>query len=229
VTAHRPPGRRWQDNWGLKALSVMLAAGVWLYVNSQGQVTVNFAVPIEVVNLSADLVMADMAEETADVRVKGRESTLARVSSRHIHAYLDLAAATPGEQWVTLNPSDIKIAQPVEVTRVSPRQVRVRIEPRLTKAVKVVADVIGKPAPGRTVSRIVVDPPAVKLTGAESAFEGLTALPTQPVDVSGLAESVRREVRLDLRGRDLEFLEPHPLYVTINIGPGAGTEAAPAR
>jgi YbbR domain-containing protein len=225
----RARSRKWRDNWGLKGLSLLLAFGVWLYVNSQGQVTVNFAVPIEVVNLSPDLVLAEMTEESADVRVKGRENTLARISSRHIHAYLDLASATPGEQWVTLGPSDIKIAQPVEVTRVSPRQVRVRIEPRLTRPVKVVADVIGKPAPGRNVTRIVVDPPAVKVTGAESAFKGLSALPTQPVDVSGLAESVRREVRLDLRGRDLEVLEPHPLYVTITVSPGAGTEAAPAR
>lgn len=227
--SHRPPGRRWRDNWGLKVLSLVLAAGVWLYVNSQGQVTVNFAVPIEVVNLPPQLVLADMAEESADVRVKGRESTLSRISSRHIHAYLDLSAAIPGEQWVTLNPSDIKVAEPVEVTRVAPRQVRVRIEPRMTRPVKVVADVIGKPAPGRTVSRIVVDPPAVRLTGAESAFEGLTALPTQPVDVSGLAESVRREVRLDLRGRDLEIVGPVPLYVTITISPVAGPQAAPPR
>jgi len=225
----RQPGRKWRDNWGLKALSVALAVGVWLYVNSQGQVTVNFAVPIEVVNLASDLVLAEMTEESADVRIKGRENTLARISSRHIHAYLDLSAATEGEQWVTMGPSDIKIAQPVEVTRVAPRQVRVRVEHRLTRPVKVVADVIGKPAPGRRVTRIVVDPPAVRVTGAETAFKGLSALPTQPVDVSGLAESVKREVRLDLRGRDLEILEPRPLYVTITVSPGAGTEAAPAR
>lgn len=223
MTPAPPPRRhRWRDNVGLKLLSVALAAGVWLYVNSQGQATVNFSVAIEVVGLSPDLVLTDMSEESADVRVKGRENTLSRLSGRHVHAYLDLSAATPGQQWAALSPGDVKVPAPVEVTRVAPRQVRVRVAPRVTRPVKVVADVIGRPAPGRRVARIDVEPPAVTVTGADDAFKGLSALSTQPVDVSGLAESVRREVRLDLRGRDLEVLEPKPLYVTITISPGAG-------
>jgi YbbR domain-containing protein len=223
------PQRSWRSNLGLKVLSVGLAFGVWLYVNSQGQATVSFAVPIEVVGLAPDLVLAEMSENSAEVRLQGRENTLGRIGSRQVHAYLDLASVTPGEQYVSLGAADIKAPEPVEVARVSPRQVRVRIEHRVTRPVKVVADVTGKPAPGRHLVRIAVEPPAVSVTGAESAFKGLTALRTQPVDVSGLAESVRREVRLDLRGRDLDVQEPGPLYVTITISPGAGREAAPAR
>jgi YbbR domain-containing protein len=223
------PGRGgWRGNWGLKVLSVVLAFGVWIYVNSQGQVTVNFAIPIEVTGVPPSLVLSEMSEETVDVRVKGRESALARVASRSLHVYLDLSGVAEGEQWVTLSPADVKAAQPVEVTRVSPRQVRVRVEERLTRTVKVVADVTGEPMPGRKVAGIRVEPPAVTVTGAASAFEGLTRLTTQPIDLTGLTESIRREARLDLRGRDLEILEPRPLYVRITLSPNAAGGTAPA-
>lgn len=219
--AATPASRRdgWRGNWGLKALSVVLAFGVWLYVNSQGQVTVNFAVPIEVVGLAEDLVLSDMSEDTADIRVEGRENALSRLTSRHIHAYLDLTGIPPGEQWVPLTAGDVNVAQPVQVSQVAPRQVRVRVEHRVTRTLKVVADVSGSPAAGRKVTGIRVEPPEVTVTGAETAFRGITRLSTAPVDLTGLTESIRREVRLDLRGRDLEVLEPRPVYVRITVSP----------
>jgi len=215
------PGDTWRRNWGLKVLSVALAFAVWLYVNSQGQVTVNFAVPIEAVGLSPDLVLSDMSEATADVRVEGRENALSRLTSRHIHAYLDMSAVQPGSQWVSLTAGDVNVAEPVQVTQVTPRQVRVKVDKRVTRAVRVVADVSGSPAAGRKVTAIEVDPSEVTLTGAEDAFKGLTRLSTVPVDIGGLSESIRREVRLDLRGRDLEVLEGRPVYVRITVSPPA--------
>jgi len=213
-----------RGDWVLKLLSVALAFAVWVYVNAKGQVTVNFAVPIEVTQLSKDLVLADLTESTADIRVKGRESALARLSSRNIHASLDLSAVQAGEQWVSLTAADVEVDQPVEVTQVMPRQVRVRVEPRATRVLRVVADASGNPAPGHEVTAIRVEPPEVTVTGAESAMKGLTRLSTAPVDLTGLSESIRREVRLDLRGRDLEVLEPRPVYVRITVTSASATE-----
>jgi YbbR domain-containing protein len=222
VSPPAPPRRDgWRGNWVLKGLSVILAFAVWLYVNSQGQVTVNFAVPIEVTGLAQELVLSDMSEATADIRVEGRENALSRLTSRHIHAYLDLTGIQPGEQWVSLTAGDVNVAQPVEVTQVTPRQVRVRVEQRVTRTLKVVADVSGTPAAGRKVTGIGVEPQEVTVTGAKTAFRGITRLSTAPVDLSGLTESIRREVRLDLRGRDLEVLEPKPVYVRITVSPPA--------
>lgn len=209
----------WRRNLGLKLLSVVLAFVVWTYVNSQGLVTVNFAIPIEPKDLSADLVLTSLGEKSADVRLRGRESVLQRTGSPHIHVNLDLSGASAGEQWITLNPADVTVPEPLEVAQVSPRQVRVNVERRVTRPVRVVADVAGEPAPGFEVRGIAVEPAAVVMTGAETAFEGLSRLRTQPVDITGLRANMRREVRLDLGGRDLEILEGVPVYVTITINP----------
>lgn len=207
----------WRQNLGLKFLSVGLAFAVWLYVNSQGQVTVNFAVPIEPVGIADDLVLTDINAETADVRITARENTLSLITTHHIHAYLDLSQSTAGEQWITLGSPDIEVSRPVDVASVTPRQVRVRIEPRETRAVRLVADITGKPADGKKIAGIAVSPEEVTLTGAQSAFEGLSRLRTQPVDVSGIRQNQHREVRLDLGGRDLVRTEEMPVYVTITL------------
>lgn len=218
------PGDGWRHNWGLKALSVVLAFAVWLYVNSQGQVTVNFQVPIEVMDLPAEAILTELGEATADVRVQGRENALARLTSRHFHVFLDLSGVAPGQHSVPLTAGDVKVDEPVEVTQITPRQVRVRVERRVTRSLKVVADISGSPARGREVTAISVEPQEVTVTGAESAFRGITRLSTLPVDLSGLTESIRREVRLDLRGRDLEVLEGRPVYVRITLSPPGAPE-----
>ena len=209
--------KEWSHNLGLKVLSLALAFGLWLYVNSQGQTTVNFAIPLEVTGLSDDLVLAEMDRDNVDIRLTGRENALSRITSRHIHAFLDLSASVPGEQWITLGKDDLQVAGQVEVSRVAPRQIRVHLERRVTREVKVVADIVGEPAPGHRISAITVEPSAVTVTGAESAFRGLARLRTHPLDLSGMTHSLRPEARLDLGGRNLEVTEGLPVYVTITL------------
>jgi YbbR domain-containing protein len=206
-----------QDNLGLKAMSLMLAFCVWLYVNSRGQVTVNFAVPVTPVGLGPELVLTDQDQATADVRIKGRVSALAGVSSHHLRLIADLTDQGPGDHWVSLGPDSVTGPERLEVMRVVPRQVRITLERRLERELKVVAALSGNPPPGFKITAISVSPNTVRLTGGESAFRGLNSLSTQPVSIDELNHSLRREVRLDLRGRDVQVLESAPVYVTITV------------
>ncbi|MFQ5508602.1 MAG: YbbR-like domain-containing protein [Leptospirillia bacterium] len=204
-------------NMGLKVLSVGLALCVWIYVNSQGQETFNFAVPIEPVGLPEDMVLTHISETSADVRLTGRESDLSPITIRHIHAYLDLSHVQEGEQWIALGVDDVSISRPVEVAQIMPRQVRVRIEPRVTRTLKVVADVVGSPPEGIDIARITVEPAEVTASGGAKALRGLSRIRTQPIDLSEIVSSIRRETRLDLGGRDLEIKDGSSVYVTINV------------
>lgn len=205
------------DNLGLKLLSVALAFAIWLYVNSQGLVSINFAVPIEPRGLADGLILADISETTADVRLKGRENTLDRVSSRRVQVYIDLSGTGAGEHWVGMDHAHVEVSPPVEVSSVMPRQVRVKIERRATRKMALTADVEGEPVAGYKITGIRVKPEQVTVTGPESAFDGLARLRTQPVDISGLTASLTREVRLDFGGRDLKVTEGAPVYVTIDV------------
>jgi len=181
-------------------------------------VTYNFAVPISTESLPADLVLTSMDTDTADVQLSGRESALSHITIRNIQAPLDLSGVIPGAQWVSLSRDTVRVPDPgIEVSRVAPRQVRVSVEHRMGRTVNIVADLSGEPAPGTHIVSIEVSPKRVTVSGAESAFYGLTLLRTQTIDLTGLDRSLRREVRLDLGGRDLEITETEPVYVTITV------------
>ncbi len=218
----------WRANLGLKALSLVLGFSVWLYVNSRGQVTYNFAVPIVTTNLPEQMVLVEMDTDTADVQLSGRESTLSRITTRQIRVPLDLSSVTPGESWIGLRRDTVAVPELIEVTRLSPRQVRVVVERRMERTVGVVADLSGEPAEGVRIDAITVSPPEVTLTGAESAFYGLLKLRTEPIDLTGLDRSLRREVRLDLGGRDLEVRDGLPVYVTITVKRPLGETPPPS-
>jgi len=205
------------ENLGLKFMSVLLASCVWLYVNSRGHVTVNFAVPITPVGLGANMVLTAIDNDTADVRLSGRDSALPGVSSRHIRVTVNLADQDPGNHWINLGPDDVSGPERLEVTRVNPRQVRVTLEQRLERSLKVVAELTGDPAAGFVVSAISVEPPMVQLEGGSSALTDLTLLRTQPIPLDGLDHSLRREARLDLGGRQVTVIDPVPVYVTIEV------------
>ncbi|MDH4229182.1 MAG: CdaR family protein [Nitrospirota bacterium] len=210
-----PPA--WRENLPLKLFSVGVAFVLWLHVNARGQTEVTFAVPVVPADLPAGMVLSAQGEERADVRVRGLDAELQRIQARHVWVNLRLADAVPGDQWIPLTPADVAGTGRTDVVDLVPRQVRVNIEQRMSRSFRIKAEITGKPERGKRLGAVVVDPPEVTLTGGESAFQGLRSLATQAVDISGLTQSLRREVRLDLQGRDLEPVGQQPIYVTISL------------
>lgn len=91
----------------------------------------------------------------------------------------DLAAhtASSNEVTVTLSQTRAKVAFKIE-------QVFIQ------RAVAVLAQVTGTPAPGFTVTSISVNPQSVPLAGPESIMKGIQSLTTDPVDVTGAKTDV---------------------------------------
>ncbi len=100
--------------------------------------------------------------------------------------------------------------------------VEVRFERRGRKSVRVRPDLEGLPAEGYIVTEVVVDPPRVWLVGARSAVLRLSEVGTETVDVTGLAESAEREVKLSLAGDNVWMEDQAPVRLRIAV------EALPA-
>lgn len=85
-----------------------------------------------------------------------------------------------------------------ELVSVTPRLVRVSVPvvPLPEKFVPVRVETTGQPAEGYRVERVLVSPVQVRVQGEAALLAGLTAIPAEPVDVSGAAASIERTVRL---------------------------------
>lgn len=75
---------------------------------------------------------------------------------------------------------------------------------------------VGDPAPGYRLLNVSVEPDSVLVTGRPTQLELLSRLETEPVDISGLTETFRDQVALNLPpGISME--ETEPIFVTIEI------------
>lgn len=82
----------------------------------------------------------------------------------------------------------------------------------------IIVDWQGEPAPGYRLLDVRVEPDSVLLTGNPARLDALSRVRTEPVDITGLRESVTLSVALDLpQGLELDDLQP--IIVEIEIEP----------
>ena len=205
-------------NTGLKLLSLFFALILWFYVNAKGMLETNYVVPLGYRNLPSSLVMVGEPVDYVDIRVKAREGIQNQSTPQHISAVVDLSGAKPGEAVFYLSEKNVQAPTHVEILRVSPRVIKVRLEPVVTKRVGVVAELVGKPAQGRVVKKIDVDPSVVTVLGAQSLVNPLQKVSTAPIDLTGAHSTFSKEVSLKPLGKEVRVVEQGPLVVRVILG-----------
>jgi YbbR domain-containing protein len=189
--------RLFWENLAFKAAAVVLAVILWLFVTSKGQTEMSLSVPIEYVNIPSGLEIAKHAVTSAHLVVRTHESLSKNIRQENVRVSLDVSRAKKGEEIFSLKRDDVKIAYGATVTKIEPSTVRVVFEETVSKKVAVKPEVTGKPERGYAVKRIEVSPEEVVIEGARSEVRKVGVLRTEPVDISGLAEDLLQEVKLE--------------------------------
>lgn len=184
--------RRWLrgaflENLGLKFLSLVLAATVFLLVNTDkdreitARVGVSYAMPDDKVLVSERL-------DEVRVTIKGPWQRLRKFDEREVERInLDLRHAPAGD--VVITPDMIHLPSGLNVTSITPRIVHVMFDKRIEKVIEVSPQVSGSPEHGFAVSEIKPVPATMKVRGAESTLRALTSVQTRELSFDGRAES----------------------------------------
>lgn len=188
-------------NLKLKLVAVALATALWFFVAGQSNTEVGFLVPIGYKDAPRDLVISNMPPDEVEVRVMGPKLFINNLSAAHITAELDLSGATVGVNSYRLKPSDITTPMGVEVLRLRPNSVEVRMDKLERRSLTVKPRLKGKPEEGYEIADIVVLPKAVEATSVKKTLSRLDAISTVPLDVSGLNQSMSVTLKLDIPAR----------------------------
>src|SRR5688500_17239508 len=149
------------DNLGLKLLSLILAATVYLLVNSDEHREINARVRVAYV-LPPDKALVSERVDEVRVTIRGPWRRLKRFDEREIDRIdVDLTDVQGGE--VPITPEMINVPRGLEITSIEPPVVRVAFEDLATKQVPVVPSFAGRPMHGYQIvdNRSVIDPPRV--------------------------------------------------------------------
>jgi YbbR domain-containing protein len=77
---------------------------------------------------------------------------------------------------------------------------------------------IGEPAPGYRLLSVEVEPASVLIEGLPTQLARLNRVQTEPIDITGLEESFRQQVALDLPN-GIALIEVEEIFVSIEIEP----------
>lgn len=206
-------------NFGIKVLSIGLAALLWGVVAGQHEAERSLRVPLEYRNIPPELELLGEPASLVDVRVRGSSGSLGELRGADLVAVLDLRTARPGRRLFHLLPGDIAVPAGVKVLQATPSTLSLTFEASSTRTVPVVPDIDGEPAPGFIVGRVTAVPPTVDVIGPISAVQQITEATTEPVDVTGATSSVRDTVTIGLPDTIARLRNPQSGTVTIEILP----------
>lgn len=207
-------------HFGLKTVSVAIAAILWVFVSGDEVVERGLRVPLEFQQFPDGLEMMGEPPSLVDVRVRGASSALSLIVPGDIVAQLDLKSARPGRRLYQLTAEQVRVPYGVQVVQVSPTTVALGFEASQSRIVPVVPAVEGDPAPGFVVGKVSVEPPTVEVVGPQSAIERVTEALTEPVNVAGANGPVADSVTVGFQDGALRLKAPRQARVSVEVLPG---------
>jgi YbbR domain-containing protein len=189
------------ENKALKFFSLLLAISLWFFVMGEREAEFSFSeVPLVLLNKSDDLIITTQTADSVSLRVRGSRGILATLSSSSIKAIINLEGVRAGTTTFRNLVDKVKLPNGVKVTAISPAELSVTVEPLVTKIVPVQLTTKGILKEGYEISRISVTPEFVEVRLAKSEADELEKVVTEPLDISGFASDINREVTLVLTG-----------------------------
>lgn len=212
-------GERPQNRGLVITVCVAISFVLWLTFTLQEVKVVTLEFPTEVVNVPSDEALAALPPTSASVQVEGEGVQLLWMYYNTPPVPIDAA-----DQAVNLADA-ISLPDNVRLQSVTPRQVTLEKEPRLTRQVPVRSRVnVQTPPAFELIEPPRLRPDSVDVSGARSIVNGLAYWPTDSMTINNVRDSVRTRVLL---ADTLSQLVSHtPDVVTFIARAGKFAEAA---
>ena len=210
--------RRWVlHNFWLKALSLLIATGLWLVISpDQEPAEVAIRVPIEFRHVPQGLEISSATIPEAQIRVRGPERLIRDLRSTDLHAELELADAQAGDRTFDLTAQQISHQRELHVVQVVPGQVHLSFDTRLIRNdVEIHPRVTGVFVAGEQIAKVLVDPERITIMGPRHHVEMLDAATTDPIDASGTRTQATFVTNVYVADALVQVVQPTPVRVTV--------------
>jgi YbbR domain-containing protein len=204
-------------NFGLRVLSVLIAIGLWVFVNAgQHEAQTTLVVPVEYRGLPTGLLVVNQHPDFVTLSVSGPRTLLSLLDSSRLAVRLDLRGISPGQAEFKITPDMFNVPRQTTIDRIAPSQITLDVDQIASRELPVRLSISGQVANGLAISSIELKPSLVTMTGPSHALRNLDAIDTMPFDVQGATEPVSRYVQLEDVG-DLIKLSTNWVLATVKL------------
>ncbi len=209
--------RRFADNVLLKAISLVLAAFLWLEIAGGKTSEIGLAVPVALQNIPKDIELVGDSVNEVELRLRASPSIVQALDAASVRAEVDLSAVEPGERLFHLTPDAITTPFGVEVVKIQPSQLTLTFERTLQKVIPVHPRVSGVPGSGYEVESVRSVPGDIRIAGPRSRVERIDHAFTELVEVAGEVFSVSGDVGIGVDDPLLRLQAEPRARVTVQI------------
>jgi len=117
------------NNWPIKAGALVLVCLIWLILAGQQNFEVKLDVPVDYTGLQAGLVIGELSDREVSLDLVGPRRQASAVKRQEVKVVVNLSGQERGSHQVALIRQNIQIPLGLEVSSVSPKVLRVIIQP----------------------------------------------------------------------------------------------------
>lgn len=204
-------------NLDIRAVSILLAAILWMHAVTEREFTVDYVCPVAVANVPSDMVLSSpMAPATCRITARGKDLLALKIKGPRV--VVDAGNRRIRNLVSRLSASHLVLPFAMEDLRVEfqPSELAVRMDRLGEGRAAVAVDLAGQPAEGYIVSdSTFAEPCSVMIRGAERQVLQMDTVYTEPVRVDELKDPRRIRVRLAVPEAQLYRADPESVWVNL--------------
>lgn len=204
------------ENLTIKIISIALALFLWFFVTFKGQTETSLDIPLEFKNTPSDMEVFKQSAKKISVSISARERILKEISQNDIRVVVDLSNVKLGENSIPITKSSIKLPRGIEILRIDPSTVKLLVDKKEQKTIPVRPLITGKPEKGFIISAVEVNPPLIKIEGAQKELDRIRLIKTEPIDIEGISESITVQAKIDPEGKIFR-IDKDIVYVKVKV------------
>ena len=208
-------------DWPLKFVSLMIAVVIWYVVGREDMVDKIVTVPIEVINMPRDLIIANQFKKEIEVTVSGPRAAIEDMTSRSVTRQINLSNASPGTSVIENGKDSIAVPRGVTVLRIQPSSILLSLDKLVQKDFPVASVTKGEVASGYQLEPIKLEPDSISITGPQTILGQLDELRTKIIDLTNLTRSRQLQIPLDLSPEIVELIGETSVTASIHVAPKA--------
>lgn len=214
--------QRLLNNLWMKIGSFIFALFIWFTIQGQGQTDKTFMnISFELRNIPRNLEVVERSTDFVQVTARGPQNLIDSIRHETISVPIELPNDVgPGEYTLELKTSKVQrpYANQIRILQISPPEIAVKLERKVTKSVKIRPYITGSPARGYELGKQEVIPFAAEILGPASIVETVEHIFTEPIDINGVNKTLLN-LRVELQSPEelLKIVTPLKATVTIEI------------
>jgi YbbR domain-containing protein len=212
------------ENKKLKLISIVLAFLLFAVSRQPQHDVMITGVPLEYTNIPVGLELTGNFPTTVNLRLRGAKDVVRSVTVNQLEVVADLSGKSAGERVIQLKASDVLRPEKVEVRRIDPPTIELKIEPTIQKTIAVEPQISGTLNNNFELHKLTPIPATIEIEGPESKVNQVVKLRTESVLLEGKQANFESSVEVETMSQGVRLVTQKPIQVLVEVKPKKNVE-----